>query len=105
VTEREGFPAACLIRAMEPLDGLSVMHKNRNTEKVENLTSGPGKLCTAFGLTTEHSGIDMTRDIIYLEDDGFTPDKIVSTERIGISDGRDKKWRFYINGNKFVSKR
>ncbi len=105
VTEKEGFPAASLIRAMEPLDGLSIMHKNRNTDKVDNLTSGPGKLCSAFGLTTEHSGIDMTGEIIYLEDDGYKPDKIVSSERIGISDGRDKRWRFYINGNKFVSKR
>lgn len=105
VTEKAGFPAACLIRAMEPLEGLEVMHKNRDTDVLINLTNGPGKLCTAFGLTTRHSGLDMTKNIIFLQNDGYKPGKIIRTERIGIRDGRDKKWRFLIDGNKFVSKR
>ncbi|HER00552.1 MAG TPA: DNA-3-methyladenine glycosylase [candidate division Zixibacteria bacterium] len=105
VTEKAGFPAACLIRAIEPLEGLEIMYKNRGTDVRRNLTNGPGKLCTAFGLTTKHSGIDMTEDIIFLEDDGYKPGKIIRTERIGIRDGRDKKWRFFIEGNEFVSKR
>ncbi|NIS15016.1 MAG: 3-methyladenine DNA glycosylase, partial [Aliifodinibius sp.] len=90
---------------MEPLEGLEVMHKNRDTDVIMNLTNGPGKLCNAFGLTTAHSGIDMTKNVIFLEDDGYKPGKIIRTERIGIKNGRDKKWRFLIDGNKFVSKR
>jgi len=104
VTENEGFPAACLIRALEPLDGLDEMMKNRNTDSIVNLTNGPGKLCMAFGLTTDLSGLDMCGDRINLIDDGYIVEQVTESPRIGIKDGLDKDWRFYIDGNKFVSK-
>jgi len=104
VTEKEDFPAACLIRAMEPVEGLELMKTNRNTEHISNLTNGPGKLCQAFGLTTEQSGVDLLGDNIFLEDDGYKPEKIKKSARIGIKEGLDNQWRFYIDGNKFVSK-
>jgi len=104
VTESAERPAAVLIRAMEPLDGIKVMKKNRNTDELINLTNGPGKLCQAFGLTTKHSRIDLITGNIYVADDGYRTEQVVRSSRIGIREGLEKDWRFYISGNKFVSK-
>jgi len=104
VAEKEDFPAACLIRGIEPLEGVEYMKSYRKTDKVENLTNGPGKLCVAFGLTTKQTGMDLTTGNIYIEDHGIKPGKISHSPRIGIREGLDKDWRFFIDGNKFVSK-
>lgn len=104
VTEPEGNPAAVLIRALEPLEGLKYMKKNRGTDKIENLTNGPGKLCRAFGLTTAQSGFDLIRGKLFVADDGYKIEQITDSPRIGIKEGTKRHWRFYIHGNKFVSK-
>jgi len=104
VTEPEGTPAAVLIRGLEPLSGLENMKINRETDKIMDLTNGPGKLCRAFGLTTKDSGIDLTRGKLFVADDGYTVEHIAESSRIGIKEGQDRQWRFYIAGNKFVSK-
>ena len=104
VTEAEGTPAAVLIRALEPLSGIDVMKKNRGISKIINLTNGPGKLCRAFGLTTAQSGYDLIRGKLFVADDGYKPEHIVDSPRIGIKEGTNRHWRFYIDGNKFVSK-
>jgi DNA-3-methyladenine glycosylase len=104
VTERKGFPAAVLIRALEPAEGIEIMKTRRKTEDLRNLTSGPAKLCQALGIDRTLNGADLCSDTIYVEDRGNTSTKIVSTSRIGIKEGKDKKWRFYIENNKFVSK-
>lgn len=105
VTESEGLPAAVLIRAMEPLDGLETMKKRRGCNEIQRLTSGPGKLCQAFGLTVKDTGLDLTGDTAYLLDIGYHPRKIVRTSRIGIREGREMPWRFFEQGNLFVSVR
>ena len=56
VTEREHFPSAVLIRAVEPVDGIEVMKKLRKTDALRNLASGPGKLCMAFGIDKKMNG-------------------------------------------------
>jgi DNA-3-methyladenine glycosylase len=121
VTEKKGFPAATLIRALEPMDGIEIMRKRRKIEDLKNLTNGPAKLCQALGIDRTLNGADICSDIIYIEDRslnrtvqarGNRPTKIASTSRIGIlkippkagNEGKDKKWRFYIENNKFVSK-
>jgi DNA-3-methyladenine glycosylase len=104
VAEKEGFPAACLIRGIEPLEGVEYMKANRKMNKLEYLTNGPGKLCVAFGLTTKQSGTDMTSGNIYIEERGIEPGNISRAPRIGIKEGLDRDWRFFIDGNKFVSK-
>jgi DNA-3-methyladenine glycosylase len=113
VTERKGFPAAVLIRALEPAEGIQIMKKRRKTGDLKNLTSGPAKLCQALGIDRTLNGADLCSDIIYVEDHGLDrtvqaggnkPTKIVSTSRIGVNEGKDKKWRSYVEGNEFVSR-
>ncbi len=104
VTERKGFPAAVLIRALEPADGIEIIKKRRKVEDLENLTNGPAKLCQALGIDRTLNGADLCSDIFYVEDRGNKPNKIVSTSRIGIKEGKEKKWRFYIENNEFVSR-
>ena len=105
ITEKEGFPAAILVRAVEPKEGLDLMIKRRKIKKIENLTNGPGRLCKAFGLDKSLNGADICSDVIWIEDRGENPEKITSASRIGIKVGKDKKWRFYIEENRFVSKK
>lgn len=105
ITEKEGFPAAVLVRAVEPKEGLDLMIKRRKIKKIENLTNGPGKLCKAFGLDKSLNGADICSDVIWIEDRKENPEKIVSASRIGINVGKGKKWRFYIAENRFVSKK
>ncbi len=104
VTERKGFPAAVLIRALEPEGGIEIMKERRKTKDLKSLTNGPAKLCQALGIDRTLNGTDLCSDIIYVEDRGSEPAKIVSTSRIGIREGKEKKWRFYIANNEFVSK-
>ncbi|MEX2724182.1 MAG: DNA-3-methyladenine glycosylase, partial [Candidatus Freyarchaeota archaeon] len=69
------------------------------------LTSGPGKLTQAFQIKGSYNGKDITEnDEIYFEDTGENPD-IVTTSRIGIKEGGDMPLRFYVKGNRYVSKK
>ncbi len=103
-----GKPEAILIRALEPLDGIAVMEKRRRTDKLKNLTNGPGKLCMAMDITRDLYGADLCSEKggLYLEY-GTPPAEIVATPRINIDYAekcRDKLWRFVISGNRYVSK-
>ena len=105
VTERAGFPAAVLIRGMEPIYGIETMMKNRGVEKITDISNGPGKLAKALGITTKQKGLDFTGNIITVVDDKKQPGDIWCSSRIGIGDnGANKLWRFYIKGNPHVSK-
>jgi DNA-3-methyladenine glycosylase len=105
VTEKKGYPAAVLIRALEPVEGIKLMAKRRKKEKPEDLTSGPGKLCQAMGIKRNLCGADLCGKIIYVEDVGEKTGAIVSASRIGVDQGRDKKWRLYLKKSKFVSRK
>jgi len=105
VTEKEGFPAAVLIRAVEPEEGIESMIKRRKTKNIKNLTSGPGKLCQALGLDRSRNGEDLCSEKIWVEDRGEKTETIESASRIGITSGTNRKWRFYIRANQFVSRR
>lgn len=105
VTERKGFPAAVLIRSVEPIDGIELM-KTRRADflkrktwhgKESHLADGPGKLCIALGMTKHsHNSADLCKssDCAVFDDD-FKPKKIQKSPRIGIREGTDKLWRFY----------
>lgn len=111
VTEPKNFPAAVLIRALEPLSGIEQMHTLRHTHNIHNLTTGPGKLCQAMNITREHNGIDVTKSKeLYITDDGFSVDEkgIISTPRIGVEYAKHcaaYPWRYYIKNSEYISKK
>jgi DNA-3-methyladenine glycosylase len=113
VTERKGFPAALLIRALEPLEGIETMKKLRKlvptkegADVIRNLTNGPAKLCQAMQIDRKLNGVKLDGKDFFIADDGFVADKkgIGKSTRIGIKVGTDRKWRFFLKGNEFVSK-
>ena len=105
VTEREGHPAAVLIRAIEPADGVELMKKRRGRQKLKDLTSGPAKLCQALGVDRKLNGADLCSEVIFVQDRGETTGRIASSSRIGIKEGKDKNWRFFIENSEFVSRK
>lgn len=103
-TTEKNDAGAVLIRAIEPLKGMEEMMRWRGSEKIVNLCSGPGKLCQALGVNSLHNGQELGKDIkVY--DDGYTAGIIKSGPRIGITEGKELLWRFYLEGNKYVSKK
>jgi DNA-3-methyladenine glycosylase len=107
VTETEGYPAAVLIRAVEPVAGIEVMRARRGILDVRHLTNGPGKVCQAFAIDRSLNGTDMCGDTLYVEDHGDLPSDIVVTTRVGVDYAgpwKDKLWRFYIAKHPTVSK-
>ena len=107
VTESVDYPAAVLIRAVEPVGGVELMQARRQTETLRNLASGPGKLCQAFAIDRKLNGDDLCGKLLYLEDRGEAVSKVVTTPRIGVDYAgkwKNEPWRFLIKGNQFVSK-
>lgn len=104
-TEPEGTPGAVLIRAIEPLEGLELMRRRRGVEGERELTSGPGKLTRALGITKGHHGLDLTSSkeltIIKGGSRGF---EVAISHRIGVTADLERELRFYIRGNPFVSR-
>lgn len=109
--EPEGQAGCVLLRALEPLSGMEEMARLRgiSTEaKPRMLASGPGRLCQALGITrAAHNGLDLTdaRSELQIVDDGFSPERILATPRIGIRKAVERPHRFLIEGNAFVSGR
>lgn len=105
VTEPKNTPGAVLFRAVEPNEGIDFMSENRGAEKKEDLTNGPGKLTKAFRIGKEKNGLDATEsdELRILNRSGREDGEIVKSTRIGVSEGKDKKLRFYLEGNRFVS--
>ena len=107
VTERLDFPAAVLIRAVEPVTGIELMKQRRDTEQTRNLASGPGKLCEAFAIDRSLNGSDICGRILYVRDDGEPMPEVVTRSRVGVDYAgkwKRKPWRFLISDNPFVSK-
>ena len=108
--EPDGKPGGVLLRALEPVEGLDTMARLRgldSTAKPRLLTSGPGRLCQALGVVRDtHNGIDVTRlrSGLHVEDDGFVPEEIAVSTRVGIRKAADRPLRFAIAGNRFVSR-
>lgn len=102
-------PEAVLIRALEPLDNKDLMLKIRKVKKEKEIANGPGKLTKALGIISDDNDIDLTfGKKIWIEDDGYVPNKIVETTRIGIDyaeEFKDKPWRFYISKSNYISKK
>ncbi|HEX8338739.1 MAG TPA: DNA-3-methyladenine glycosylase [Pyrinomonadaceae bacterium] len=107
----EGRPHAVLVRAVEPEEGTGLMRERRPVPKERELTSGPGKLCRALGIDLTFDGEDLTTsDRVWLEETGQTyrPGEIASGPRIGVAYAAEdalKPWRFWVEGNVYVSRK
>ena len=109
--EPAGQAGGVLFRALEPIEGIEVMARARGvavaTERdLRKLTSGPGRLAEAFGITrARDNGVDLTwpRSGLWIGQDGFKPRSIRITPRIGITKAADELLRYVIDGNPFVS--
>jgi DNA-3-methyladenine glycosylase len=115
VTEAHGTPAAVLIRALDPLDGIAVMRrrraramKGRRRRKAAAIAShdlcrGPGNLTMAMGITLAENRLDLLSDRLYLEDRGLAAGEIAWGTRIGIRVGTESPWRAWIKNHPAVS--
>ena len=104
VTEPEGAPAAVLIRALEPRDGLALMRRRRAlggahravpTSDVD-LCRGPGNLSRACGITLRQNRFDLCGDRLFVEDRGEAVSRVVWSPRVGIRVGTDRSWRCFV---------
>jgi DNA-3-methyladenine glycosylase len=114
--EPEGKAGCVLFRAVEPLTGIEEMARARGLEPGNprdfpekdwpKLTSGPGRMCAAFGITrSRDNDCDLTSSTssLWIGDDGYQSRNIIATPRIGITKAADMPLRFFLGGNRFVS--
>jgi DNA-3-methyladenine glycosylase len=107
VSEREGFPAAVLIRAIQPIEGVEIMSARRNGRD----TFGPGKLCQAMGITKSENGVDLTETTggLWIEAGLKVPKSLVTKgPRVGLNNTPEpwlsKPWRFLVKGHVIASR-
>lgn len=116
VTNDRDIPQAVLIRAAEPLEGMALMAERRfgkdysqlTKRMCRGLTNGPGKLCNAFAIDRSFNGIDLCGNQMYFEEGSSEKFNIIETKRVGVDyaeEAKDYLWRFYIEGNEYVSVR
>ncbi len=109
--EPEGSPGGVLFRAVEPIEGIEEMARARGIEirgikDLPKLTSGPGRLCQAFGITrARDNGCDLTSAAsgLWIADDGFRAKRILATQRIGITQATDRPLRYVLRDSPFLS--
>ena len=106
VAEPDGKAGCVLIRALEPVAGIPAMQKRRPAaRKIEDLANGPGKLTLALGITRAANGVDVTRgSLVVREPAEKRVMEIAASPRIGITQCADWPLRFFVRGNRFVSR-
>jgi len=115
VTEARGSPAAVLIRALDPLEGIDVMRRRRTRAMkgrsrshalalpVHEICRGPGNLTMAMGITLAENRVDLVGDRLYIENRGVASGPIAWGPRIGIRVGTETPWRARVDGHPAVS--
>ena len=105
VTEAHGSPAAILVRALDPIDGIEAMRRRRGpVGDVHDLCRGPGNLTVAMGITLADNRLDLLGDRLFVEDRGLTVDPVAWGPRIGIRVGMDRPWRAFVRDHPAVSR-
>jgi DNA-3-methyladenine glycosylase len=106
VTEVDGYPAAVLIRALEPLAGLETMRRRRGGVPDRALCAGPARLCEALGVTGALNGVSLQRSPLRIVKNGMAPRRtaVISGPRIGITRAIDWPLRFYLKDSPWVSR-
>jgi DNA-3-methyladenine glycosylase len=109
VTEEKGTGHAVLLRAVEPMEGIESMKRNRRLTKQENRTkllcSGPARLCQAFAIGDQENGTDLCGDRIWIarEIRSTRPKRVSRSTRVGISNGKHHKWRYFLKDSPYIS--
>ena len=116
VTESHGSPAAVLIRALDPLDGVAVMRRRRaramkgrrrvpeaSSLAIHDLCRGPGNLTMAMGITLDENRVDLLGDRLYIDDRGIAVGELAWGPRIGIRVGTESPWRAWVRGHPAVT--
>ncbi len=111
VSERKDYPAAVLIRSIEPLEGLDLMQTARGSRPIGDLTNGPAKVCQALRIDRAMNGVDLAsaRSELWIEAERAIPARSIARgPRIGLGSTPEpwlsKPWRYWVKGNPFVSK-
>lgn len=111
VTESDGHPAAVLIRALEPKDGIALMRRRRSTPRragddipIEQLCRGPGNLTRALGIDLRHNQHDLTSSDLRIEEQRERRRPVAWTRRVGINVGVEHEWRVYATDSGCVSR-
>jgi len=111
VTERKGFAAAILIRALEPLEGIDLMRRHRRQDALRSLCGGPARLTQALRIDRRHNGVDLCarKTEVWIEaGQAPAPRQIGCGPRVGIDYApepwRSQPWRFFVRDNPFVSR-
>ncbi len=108
VTQATGTPSAVLIRAVEPLEGIELMRVRRRRHELRELTRGPGRLCEAFDIDRrlDHWDLTVPRRLWICTHDSqpFDAVEVQTSTRIGVTSAHDLPLRFFIPGNRFVSR-
>ena len=105
ITEKENFPAAVLIRALEPKEGLWLMKKRRQRSELLDLCSGPAKICQALAIDLDLNGIPVcsASSPLFIRKREAEKVDLVWKPRIGIREGKDRLWRVYLKDSPYVS--
>ncbi len=106
VAHPKGCVGAVLIRAIEPIHGIEFMLENRNVKNIQDLTNGPGKLTKALAITKELNGTDVTKmndQLMLIKAEEEVID-VCTSNRIGVKVDLPQELRFFVRGNKFVSR-
>jgi DNA-3-methyladenine glycosylase len=107
VTENAGSPAAILIRALSPLEGVDLMRRRRTrrtgTPDRDDLCRGPGNLTVALGITLRQNTADLVTSGLRIEDQGIKPEGLTWSRRIGIRVGTEREWRCHWSQHACVS--
>ncbi|MDH3455210.1 MAG: DNA-3-methyladenine glycosylase [Gemmatimonadota bacterium] len=98
VTERDDYPSAVLIRALEPIEGVTEMKLRRSTEDERRLCAGPGRLTQALAITDASNGVRLDRGKVRILGPSATTPPVCRGPRVGISHARDWPLRFYLEG-------
>jgi DNA-3-methyladenine glycosylase len=110
VTESIGYPAAVLVRAVEPLAGEALMRRRQDSKSTRiarlettELCRGPGNCSRSFGVTLRHNRIDMCAESLCIQDPGRSVGAIGWSSRIGISVATERRWRVFSLQSRAVS--
>jgi DNA-3-methyladenine glycosylase len=103
-SETPGTGAGVLIRALEPVEGIEIMQRNRGTKRLRDLARGPGRLAAALRVDRRLDGLDLCqKDSLWLARHDHEPGKIGQSIRIGITRDADRLLRFFLLDSPFVS--